>query len=93
MSENFKIEQLFDQSIETKRGCIEQGFKQLYRMSEHITQSIQNGGNIMVCGNGWSAADAQHLAAEMLVRLRPMNNREGITAIALAQDTSTITAW
>jgi D-sedoheptulose 7-phosphate isomerase len=46
----------------------------------------------MLCGNGGSAADAQHLAAEMLVRLRPMNNREGIAAIALAQDTSTITA-
>ena len=46
----------------------------------------------MLCGNGGSAADAQHLAAEMLVRLRPKNNREGIPAIALAQDTSTITA-
>jgi len=46
----------------------------------------------MFCGNGGSAADAQHLAAEMLVRLRAKNNREGIPAIALAQDTSTITA-
>ena len=46
----------------------------------------------MLCGNGGSAADAQHLAAEMLIRLRPKNNREGIPAIALAQDTSTITA-
>jgi len=46
----------------------------------------------MLCGNGGSAADAQHLAAEMLVRLRPMNNREGVAAITLAQDTSTITA-
>ena len=92
MSEDCKIEQLFNQSIETKQACIERGFQQLYSMSEHITQSIQNGGKIMLCGNGGSAADAQHLAAEMLVRLRPMNNREGIAAIALAQDTSTITA-
>ena len=46
----------------------------------------------MLCGNGGSAADAQHLAAEMLIRLRPDNNREGVPAIALAQDTSTITA-
>ena len=46
----------------------------------------------MLCGNGGSAADAQHLAAEMLIRLRPMNNREGVPAITLAQDTSTITA-
>jgi len=92
MSENCKIEQLFNQSIEVKQACIERGFHQLYSMSEHITQSIQNGGKIMLCGNGGSAADAQHLAAEMLMRLRPMNNREGIAAIALAQDTSTITA-
>ena len=92
MSEDCKIEQLFNQSIEVKKACIEQGFQQLYSMSEHITQSIRNGGKIMLCGNGGSAADAQHLAAEMLVRLRPMNNREGIAAIALAQDTSTITA-
>jgi len=46
----------------------------------------------MLCGNGGSAADAQHLAAEMLIRLRSASNREGIPAIALAQDTSTITA-
>jgi len=45
-----------------------------------------------LCGNGGSAADAQHLAAEMLVRLRPMNSREGVPAISLALDTSTITA-
>ena len=38
------------------------------------------------------SADAQHLAAEMLVRLRPTYNRNAIPAIALAQDTSTITA-
>ena len=61
-------------------------------MGNCITQLIQNGNKIMLCGNGGSAADAQHLAAEMLVRLRPMNNREGIAAITLAQDTSTITA-
>ena len=92
MSEDCKIEQLFNQSIEVKQACIERGFQQLYSMSEHITQSIRNGGKIMLCGNGGSAADAQHLAAEMLVRLRPMNNREGVAAMTLAQDTSTITA-
>ena len=92
MNKDEKIEQLFKQSIKTKQDCIKQGFQPLYEMGDYITQSIQNGGKIMLCGNGGSAADAQHLAAEMLVRLRPMNNREGIPAIALAQDTSTITA-
>ena len=92
MSKDEKIEQLFKQSIHTKQNCIEQGFQSLYQIGDSITQSIQNGGKIMLCGNGGSAADAQHLAAEMLVRLRPMNNREGVAAITLAQDTSTITA-
>ena len=92
MNKDEKIEQLFKQSILTKQNCIEQGFQSLYQIGDSITQSIQNGGKIMLCGNGGSAADAQHLAAEMVVRLRPMNNREGVAAITLAQDTSTITA-
>jgi len=92
MNKGEKIEQLFKQSIKTKQDCIEQGFQSLYQIGSCITQSIQNGNKIMLCGNGGSAADAQHLAAEMLIRLRPMNNREGVAAITLAQDTSTITA-
>ena len=46
----------------------------------------------MFCGNGGSVMDAQHLAAEFIVRLRPNLNRNPIPAITLAQDTSTITA-
>mgnify|MGYP000046398841 FL=1 len=87
-----KMQQLFTESINVKHSCINKGFKSLYKMCELATQSIQSGNKIMLCGNGGSAADAQHLAAEMLVRLRPKNNREGVAAITLAQDTSTITA-
>ena len=57
-----------------------------------IYTSIRKGGKIMFCGNGGSAADAQHLAAELLVRLKPNTNRRSLPAISLAQDTSTITA-
>ena len=57
-----------------------------------ITKSIRKGGKLMFCGNGGSAADAQHLAAEYLVRLRPKVNRKPLPAISLAQDTSTLTA-
>jgi len=92
MYKDDKIKKLFKNSIKTKQDCIEQGFQALYQMGDCITMSIQNGNKILLCGNGGSAADAQHLAAEMLVRLRPLNNREGIAAITLAQDTSTITA-
>ena len=57
-----------------------------------ISKKLQNGGKLLLCGNGGSAADAQHLAAEFLVRLRPNINRRAIPAISLAQDTSTLTA-
>jgi D-sedoheptulose 7-phosphate isomerase len=45
-----------------------------------------------LCGNGGSAADAQHLAAELLIRLRPEITRQTLPAIALAMDSSTLTA-
>ena len=57
-----------------------------------IFQSISNNGKILLCGNGGSAADAQHLAAEFLVRLRPHINRDSYPAMSLAVDTSTLTA-
>jgi D-sedoheptulose 7-phosphate isomerase len=88
-----KIEKLFLNSIQTKELIIKDKlFNSLTVMGELATNSIINGGKIMLCGNGGSAADAQHLAAELTVRLKPMNNREGIAAISLAQDASTITA-
>ena len=66
--------------------------KEIIKAINLIHKSLKSGGKIMLCGNGGSAADAQHLAAEFLVRLRPGVNRKPITAITLAQDTSTITA-
>ena len=91
MNEN--MEKIFIDSIKIKEKIIDSDcLLILESMGNYITESILDGGKLMLCGNGGSAADAQHLAAEMLVRLRPKNNREGIAAIALAQDISTITA-
>lgn len=86
------IDLIFEESIRVKQLCVAQGFNTLVKMGDEIAKAVIGGNKLMLCGNGGSAADAQHLAAEMLIRLRPMNNREGIPAIALAQDTSTITA-
>ncbi len=58
----------------------------------NIYKKLKKGGKIFLCGNGGSAADAQHLAAEFLVRLRPSINRQPIAAISLATDVSTLTA-
>ena len=87
-----QIEQLFKESISVKKACSGEQLQNIAQMGLEITNLIQEGNKMMLCGNGGSAADAQHLAAEMLIRLRPKNNREGIPAIALAQDTSTLTA-
>ena len=57
-----------------------------------IKKKLKKGGKILFCGNGGSAADAQHLAAEFVVRLRPSINRQPLPALSLVQDTSTITA-
>ena len=57
-----------------------------------ISRSLKKKSKILICGNGGSAADAQHLAAELLIRLRPNVNRNPLPAISLLQDTSTITA-
>ncbi len=57
-----------------------------------ITNAIRNEGKILICGNGGSAADAQHLAAEFLVRLKSNNNRRAYPVISLALDTSSLTA-
>lgn len=57
-----------------------------------IYKKIKNGGKVFLCGNGGSCADAQHLSAEFLVRLRPKIDRAPIAALSLSMDTSTLTA-
>tara|TARA_B100000161_G_scaffold261135_1_gene229037 strand:+ start:71 stop:640 length:570 start_codon:yes stop_codon:yes gene_type:complete len=86
------FKQAFQKSIETKQKCLQQGFTNLETMGEAISVSIKAGGKLMICGNGGSAADAQHLVAELLIRLRPKVDRAPLAAMTLAQDTSTITA-
>lgn len=55
-----------------------------------IQKSIENSGKILICGNGGSAADSQHLAAEFIGRF--MKERKALPAIALTTDTSVLTA-
>jgi D-sedoheptulose 7-phosphate isomerase len=59
---------------------------------KNVQKKLKKGGKLLFCGNGGSAADAQHLAAEFIVRLRPHINRNPLPAITLAQDTSSLTA-
>lgn len=57
-----------------------------------VARSLSAGGKLMAAGNGGSAAEAQHLTAELLGRLHPDRERPGLSAVALHADTSTITA-
>ncbi|HQT78729.1 MAG: phosphoheptose isomerase [Rhodospirillales bacterium 20-64-7] len=54
--------------------------------------SLRAGGKLLFCGNGGSAADSQHLATEMLIRLRGSHERESIAALALTLDPAMLTA-
>lgn len=84
---------LFEESIAAKQATLQgDHLETLAAMAERAAAALAGGGRLLLCGNGGSAADAQHLAAELLVRLRPKNNRQGLPAIALAMDSSTMTA-
>ena len=95
MSESIenKIKQTFEDSINVKQKVIDEGaYKVLLDAGNVIAESISKKGKLLICGNGGSAADAQHLAAEFLIRLTSDVNRDSIPALSLAQDTSTLTA-
>jgi D-sedoheptulose 7-phosphate isomerase len=88
-----KIKQTFEDSITVKQKVIDEGaYKVLLDAGNVIAESISKKGKLLICGNGGSAADAQHLAAEFLIRLTSDVNRDSIPALSLAQDTSTLTA-
>ena len=80
-----------NQSILAKKSLLKISGK-INESIEILTECLNNGNKILICGNGGSAADAQHLAAEFLIRLRPNVNRKSLPVIPLALDTSTLTA-
>ena len=66
--------------------------KKIDNFSDQISSKISSGGKILACGNGGSSCDAQHLVAELIVRLSPKKKRKSIPAIYLGMDMATITA-
>lgn len=61
-------------------------------MARMIAESFDEDGKVLLCGNGGSAADAQHVAAELTIRYRSSVSRPALPAIALSTDTSALTA-
>jgi D-sedoheptulose 7-phosphate isomerase len=87
-----RVRRLFQASIDLKHAIMEAHAATVVRMAEAIVCSLLQGGKVLLCGNGGSAADAQHIAAELLVRLQPGHDRQQLPALALAVDTSSLTA-
>ena len=84
------IEKALRDSLKTKEAFITENANNLMFLSEKIAKTFTNDCKLMICGNGGSAADAQHIAAEFVNRY--MLERPPLPALALTTDTSIITS-
>ena len=85
-----RIQQQFHESAELKQQAAALMAGPVAQAVACIANAVSNGGKVLVCGNGGSAADAQHFAAELVGRFE--RERMELAAIALTTDTSVITA-
>ena len=85
-----RISQHFTDSAQTKLEAIEMLAAPIAGATELMVGALINNGKILACGNGGSAADAQHFAAELVGRFEM--ERQGLAAIALTTDSSIMTA-
>ncbi len=85
-----RIKQHFEDSIRTKAAAVEVLAGPLAHAAASMTAALLADGKILSCGNGGSAADAQHFSSEMLNRFEM--ERPGLPAIALTTDASTLTS-
>jgi D-sedoheptulose 7-phosphate isomerase len=85
-----RITQHFEESARLKMDAVRALADPLKQAAERMVQCLMNEGKIMACGNGGSAADAQHFAAELLNRFEM--DRPGLAAFALTTDSSTLTS-
>jgi D-sedoheptulose 7-phosphate isomerase len=83
----------FKKSSELKKQTAETGLDSVLQAANVITACFRSGKKLLICGNGGSAADAQHMAAEFLNRLSSDFDRPGLPAIALTTDTSFLTSY
>ena len=84
------IKKEFDRHLKTTKITIESIAVPVENAAKLCIESLTNGGKILIFGNGGSAADAQHLASELVGRYKV--DRKGLPAIALTTDTSSITS-
>jgi D-sedoheptulose 7-phosphate isomerase len=90
--ETSRFTALMTKSAELKRRIATELADTVIKVVDACEISLRGGGKLIFCGNGGSAADSQHLATEMLIRLRGSHERESIAALALTLDPAMLTA-
>ncbi|MFH0855178.1 MAG: SIS domain-containing protein [Candidatus Omnitrophota bacterium] len=85
-----RIKEIILESIQVKEELLKNDISRLLQISEIIIESIKKGGKLVVFGNGGSASDAQHIAAELVGRFK--KDRPAYASLALTTNTSIITA-
>ncbi len=83
---------MMTKSADLKRRIATEMAETVIKVVDACETSLRGGGKLLFCGNGGSAADSQHLATEMLIRLRGSHERPSIAAIALTLDPAMLTA-
>lgn len=81
-----------EESIAVKRRVLEGCLPALFDAARALAACFSNGGKLLICGNGGSAADSQHIATEFVCRLSADFERPALPAISLTTDTSILTA-
>ncbi|MES0371503.1 MAG: D-sedoheptulose 7-phosphate isomerase [Mariprofundaceae bacterium] len=84
------IREAMEAGIALRQACAGSLNEPLLKAAEKMVSCLESGGKILVCGNGGSAADAQHFAGELVNRFEM--NRPGLAAIAMTHDASVITS-
>ena len=90
MIDHDAIRSHFTESIAVKQKAVKELVPAIARAGTAMTGCLRRGGKILACGNGGSAGDAQHFAAELLNRFE--RERPGLAAVALTTDGSTLTS-
>lgn len=88
----FDIAKRIEKSIEVKKNLSLHYTQQIFEIGKELAKRLSAGNKILLCGNGGSAADSQHLAAEFVIRFRSSVPRKALPAIALTVDPSIMTA-
>ena len=91
-AETARFTAMMTKSADLKRRIATELADAVIRVVAACESSLRGGGKLMFCGNGGSAADSQHLATEMLIRLRGSHERPSIAALALTLDPAMLTA-